>query len=157
VSDLFDAEGMHFPALCLWQPFAHLPLVDAKPWETRGRPYPAKYHGRRIVVCSTKAYTPRAFRTPALEELCEAVCGAGYEDRLPRGMALYSIVLKGCERTEDMVHRVPPELLASGDFSAGRWAWEWGDAEPFNPFPVHGGQGWFRVVVPAGAFRCAAA
>jgi len=150
-------DGMSFPALPLWQPYASLPLFDAKPWETRGRPYPTKYHRRRIVVCSTKAFAPRSFITPALNDLCTAAMGPNYEAEQPRGHALYSIVLTGCERTEDMVHTVPPELLASGDFSPGRWAWCWEDAEPFSPFPVTCSQGWFRVTVPAGAFRCASA
>lgn len=74
---------------------------------------------------------------------------------LPRGQALYTIVLKGCERTEDGIRKVPPELLCTGDFSPGRWMWEWGEPEPFHPFPIKGGQGWWFCDVPDGAFRCA--
>jgi hypothetical protein len=145
---------VRFPAISLWQPYASLPLVDAKPWETRSRPFPAKYHGRRVLVASTAAFTPLGFLSTPLHDLCCAVFADDYKETLPRGQALYTIVLKACERTEDMVHKVPPELLASGDFSPGRWAWEWGDAEPLNPFPVKGGQGWYSVDVPEGAFRC---
>lgn len=152
-----DWEGMRFPAISLWQPYASLPLFDLKPWETRKRPYPAKYHGQRVLVASTKAFTPSNVLPVALDELCADRLGGDYERTLPRGVALYTIVLKACERTDDGVAKVPPELLCTGDFSPGRWMWEWGDVEPLNPFPVRGGQGWWFCHVPDGGFRCASA
>ena len=145
---------MRFPAISLWQPYASLPLLDLKPWETRNRPYPPKYHGQRIVVASTKAFTPFNALPLELDELCSDRFGDDFEKTLPRGQALYSIVLKGCERTEYGVFRVPPELRCTGDFTPGRWMWEWGDVEPFNPFPIKGGQGWWFCDVPDEAWRC---
>lgn len=146
--------GVRFPAFSLWQPYAQLPLDDAKPWETRSKRYPAKYHGQRIVVCSTASFPPRRLIPDATHELSVRLYGSDYRRTLPCGMALYHIVLKACRRTEEVAPFLSPNVLASGDFSAGRWAWEWGDVEPLNPFPVKGGQGWWFCDVPDGAFRC---
>lgn len=145
---------MFFPALTLWQPYAQLPLDDAKPWETRGRRYPPKYHNRWIIVCSAKAFTSPALVTPGLHNLCVKLYGSDYKRTLPRGLALYMALLKDCRPTEALAPDLSPELLASGDFGPGRWAWEW-EIQPLNPFPVSGKQGWFRVEMPDGAMRCA--
>lgn len=140
--------GATFPALTLWQPYASLPFFGAKPLETRTRAYPKKHHGKRIVIHAAAAYAPRGVITPALHDVCTRVFGDGYAYRLPRGKALGTIRLDGCLPVEEIRDTLDWEVLASGDFGDGRWAWLWSDPELFTePVPCRGWQGWGRFAV----------
>lgn len=138
-----SAIPLILPALTLWQPYADLPFEDAKPWETRTKPYPAKYHGKLMVIIAAKAYAPSRAVSDALHDLCMDVYGSGYNTALVRSAALGTVRLTDCRRTEDVAPTLSADELAAGDFSPGRWAWRWEEATRFaQPIPAKGSQGW---------------
>ena len=126
------------PALSLWQPWASLIAIGAKPFETRGRCPPRRLIGRRIAIHA-------AGRKPRLADLdgetFEAMCEAfGYRrwlEALPRGAVVCTALL-----VEGLpVERVPHDLF--GDFSPGRWAWRLDDVRAVEPpVPARGQQVW---------------
>lgn len=140
---------MILPAITLWQPYAQLPFVGAKPWETRTRPYPKAYEGQRIVVHAAKAFAPKGVVGERLDGLCRRRLGSDYVQRLTRGAALGTVLMGDCLPVEDVAPWLTEDEIAAGDFSEGRWAWRWTDAQEFpEPIPCRGWQGWGKFEVP---------
>lgn len=124
--------------MTLWQPWASLIAIGAKPWETRGRPPPRRLLGQRIAIHA-------AIRQPRLSELDDdtaeaitrAFCDRGWLHTLPLGAIVCSAVLAG---------GLPVEQVSAdpfGDYGPGRWAWRLTDVRPVDPpVPVKGMQLW---------------
>lgn len=131
--------GRVVPVLTLWQPWASLIAIGAKPCETRGKVPPARLIGRRIAIHA-------ALRKPRRADLDDATHRAMAEafrshddwlQTLPRGMILCTAIL----REALPVDQVPHDLF--GDYSLGRWAWQLEDLRPVDPHvPAKGTQTW---------------
>lgn len=136
-------------AITLWQPYAQLPFVGAKPWETRTRPYPKGYAGKRIVIHAAAAFAPKGVVGSRLDALCCAKLGSGYKHQLTRGAALGTVLMGECLPVEDVLPMLTEDEIAAGDFSEGRWAWRWLDAQVFpRAIPCRGWQGWGKFTIP---------
>ncbi len=155
-------------ALTLWQPYASLIAIGAKPFETRSYPPPAKLIGQRIAIHAAVKpiqavwrMLPRAVR----EAIALAFARAGITDPLeflPHGAVVCTAVLAGAyecdgplpDRASVAVRRwtsgsEPRRSIAidpfGGDYSPGRWAWLLTDVEPLpQPLPAKGKQGWWE-------------
>lgn len=132
-------------AITLWQPYAQLPFVGAKPWETRTRPYPKDYEGKRIVIHAAAAFAPKGVVGERLDAVCRSRFGFDYKHRLTRGAVLGTVLMGECLPVEEVSPHLTDDEIAAGDFSSGRWAWRWTEAELFpRPVVCRGWQGWGR-------------
>lgn len=141
-----EAEPMWLPAITMWQPWASLVFEGAKPDETRGFRYPAKYEGCEIAIHSAAAFPALKHITKELHNLCMDVFGCGYNFSLPRGVILGTVRLSGCRPTDLVAGFRTRDELASGDYSTGRFAWLLSDIKILAlPVPAKGKQGWWKV------------
>lgn len=158
-------------ALSLWQPWATLIAIGAKPEETRSWPAPAWLIGQRIAIHAAKKPVEQATADvpdDAMEAMVRALVGAGVEPlALPLGKVVCTAVLKGCGRVvrrelpstgnphgvaiDHTGRRVP--INPFGDFSVGRWLWYLDQVEPVEPYAVVGRQGVFDLDGPAAVRR----
>jgi hypothetical protein len=136
------------PAISMYQPYASLMFVDdpayRKEHETRGRPYPAKYEGRRIAF---QAGLSLPSHVPAdLDELAKRAFGSDWRRTLPRGAYIGTAVLTGCFPTGNMVEHIGFADRVAGIWDAGRFAWELGGRQSITPpIPAKGKQGWWKA------------
>ena len=146
-------------AISLWQPWASAMAVGVKRFETRHWAAPKTIVGRRVAICAAKATRPRdragnvvdlrAAFEDILDECHES--RAAFEtyldlsfDHLPFGRVVCTGVLKACHRVEGL--QVSELERRWGDYSAGRFAWEFTDvAKLATPIPIIGRQGVFEV------------
>lgn len=121
--------GTVVPAITLWQPWASLIEIGAKPFETRrGRP-PARMIGRRIAIHAAL----RRPRTGDVDDathqaMCEAFGSRVWLRALPLGAIVCTAVLAEALPAE----RVPHDRF--GDYSPGRWAWRLDEVRPVEPY-----------------------
>jgi hypothetical protein len=133
------------PAITLWQPWASLVAVGAKPYETRGRNAPARLIGQRVAIHAAARRPERDLPRYILAAITDAL-GAGWLFNIPLGAVVCTAILATSERTEN----VPYDLF--GDYSPGRFAWRLDDVKPVRPhIPAKGMRliGW-RWTVPEG-------
>lgn len=141
-------------AISLWQPWASLIAVGAKPFETRDWAPPRGLIGQRIAIHSAKR-KPDAVTVADLSRFCEM-------PPLPLGVVVCTAVLRGaylCGCFDNHLTRViqvaearpgsPPRHLIEpdefGDYSPSRWAWALDDIEVFAaPIPARGAQGFWN-------------
>lgn len=156
----------------IWQPWASLIAIGAKPYETRAYPPPRKLIGQRIAIHA-------AVRDPSpllddmdhsvVEAIADALEAGGLGHRvcwswLPRGAVVCTAVLAGAYRCGETIgligddahfevaERFPGSPCSNtylpidhfGDYSHGRWAWHLTDIVRFDvPVPAKGKQGWW--------------
>lgn len=160
---------MKMKAITVWQPWATLIMIGAKPWEFRNSPY-SKYiggprrAGERIVIQAGA----RPVRPAEIEDLLRRIEGDSLHERtglnadiarkvllkvqaahkcrlLPLGMALGTVVLGEPVLSCDLFQL----NVADSDRGQFNWAWPVSAVRPFAPpFPVRGSQGFFDVDVP---------
>lgn len=158
----FDMKG-----LSIWQPWATLLITDKKIYETRS--WETKYRGFVAIQASAQkaAKLLKDFNnTPGYETLIENILTVlqeqdvglwkySYEDLkdlflkeelLPLGAIVGTAKLVAChEITEEFISKLSPCELAFGDFTPGRFAWEFTNKRPCKPIPYKGAQGLFKV------------
>lgn len=136
------------PAITLYQPYASLFLLPAKPWETRPRPCPEKHLGEWVAIHAAASFAPKDWMSETLNEVCVAEFGEEYEAALPRASVIGRVRLGDCVRTEIAARSLKASELATGDFTPGRWAWGKTDVVVFRtPIPAKGNRGWWRFDV----------
>lgn len=143
--------GRFIRAISLWEPWASLMRCGAKTIETRSWAAPRQYWGQPLLICGSKRWSrdqELCLRDPRVRR---ALRGAGPDD-LCMGRAAAIVDLVECRSTNDPAPcGVSEDELAFGDFSADRFGWRTANLRAdFEPFPVTGRQGLFRVQLPAG-------
>lgn len=164
--DLEDLQA-HRPliaarAFTIWQPWASLIMIGAKPWEFRGRPFTqysnAPAIGDRIVIHAGA----RPVKPAEIEDLLKRIYNgdqhtgleieparqlllrvrAAHQYRLlPIGAALGTAIVGKPELACD-VFKMKVEDSDRGDFN---WAWPLTDPRPFDaPIPMRGFQGFWN-------------
>lgn len=144
-------------ALTLWQPWASLIMIDAKPWEFRkwnftDRPKLAMHVGRRIVIHASSRQ-PRegelrdllhrieegesTLRPEIAKDYVNAALGGSVA--MPLGAALGTAVLGDPKRSFDLFKN----FVADPDrLDRAMYAWPMTDPQPFEaPIPSAGAQG----------------
>lgn len=147
-----------YPAITVYQPWASLIAIGAKPFEFRGYPAPAKYVGQRIAIHAAArpmvseevrllledifVVDPvrKKHKTPGLDLLTKAFQSIGVTG--PPVIPFSAVV---CLAT---LGRPTPRLGLKNDsdrMEHSRWAWPLTDIEPIEgPHPYfRGRQGWF--------------
>lgn len=133
-------DPLIIPAVTLWQPWACLVEIGAKPYETRSKPPPQRLIGKRIAI---HAAARKQRRGDVDEETYDAMSDAfgscHWFHSLPLGVIVCTATLAWARFAE----LVEPD--AFGDYSPGRWAWHLTDVRPVHPHvPAKGMQmyGW---------------
>lgn len=168
---------MKMKAITVWQPWATLIMVGAKPWEFRNSPYREyiggpREAGTRIVIQAGA----RPVRPAEVEDLLRRIDSESAQERtgliaeiardvllkvkathkrrlLPLGMALGTVVLGEPVLSCDLFKL----NVADSDRGQFNWAWPVSSIQPFAPpFPVRGSQGFFDVDVSDDLLRGAA-
>ena len=133
------------PAVSLWQPWASLVAIGAKPFETRSFPIPRRLLGKRVAIHAAARPCFVDFDQDTIDAITDAFGQCGWNYSLPRGVIVATAIL-----AESIpVERVPHDMF--GDYSAGRWAWWLEDRRPVRPhIPAKGRQqiGWEWDVPP---------
>lgn len=150
-------------ALTVWQPWASLIMIGAKPYEFRGKSYleyrPHPQPGDRIVIQAGA----RPIKRPEVDDLLERLgtegdatglivepagrllerVRAAFKCRaLPLGAGLGTAVIGKPRNAGTIFTGITPEDSDRGEFN---WAWPLSDIKPFAaPIPVRGQQGFFQ-------------
>ncbi len=147
-------------ALSLWQPHGSLLITGAKPFETRGRKTNVRgeillHAAQRCVKWEMAQYLGDLHYQLGLQPLLgyrlnfnrvpqEEVTTA----HLPFGAFIGIGTLVNCIRVEDMTQKQIEQAQGFGDFSKGRFAWEFRNVRRFRtPIPARGHQGFFFAAV----------
>lgn len=128
------------PAITLWQPWACLIEIGAKPYETRSKPPPKRLIGQRVAIhASARKMRASDVTDEEYEAISDAFPFCNYMEMLPLGVVVCTAVIAEALPVE----YVPRDLF--GDYSAGRWAWRLEDVRKIVPhIPAKGMQakGW---------------
>lgn len=137
-------------ALTLWQPWASLVAIGAKPYETRSWAPPDRLIGHRIAIHAAK----RDIGYGGLRKIVDEQTAIAIESRLlshglllkdlPRQAIVCTAIIELSARVNvwhEFARRGPPDLF--GDYSIGRWIWKLTHVQTFPPIECKGRQGWF--------------
>lgn len=130
---------MIIPAVTLYQPYACLVEIGAKPYETRHFQIPTRLLGKRVAVHAAARACAVDFDQETLDDITEAFGRCSWNHWLPRGAVVATAILAESIPAE----KVKPDSF--GNYSAGRWAWRLEDVRPVVPhLPAKGRQqiGW---------------
>lgn len=128
-------------ALTIWQPWASLLVSGQKKHETRS--WATTYRGpiaihaamrpvRRTIDALAADRDGSGWNT--LERLDSLFLRPGALDQLPTGAIVGKAILTRCNLiTEDFRAKLSPQELDLGDFSIGRYAWEFHVMVPVDP------------------------
>lgn len=136
-------------AITIWQPWASLLVSGQKIYETRS--WATSYRGP-IAIHAAKRPVRRTIDTlvadrgdgwTTLDYFDSLFMRPGSLDELPTGAIVGTAILTRYNLvTEDFVEKLTPQERALGDFSLGRYAWEFQKMVPVNsPVPAKGMQG----------------
>lgn len=134
------------PAITLWQPWACLVEIGAKPFETRAFEIPKRLLGKRVAIHAAARKCFMDFDQNTVDEITEAFGQCGWNFSLPRGAIVATAIL---------AETIPVERVTAdpfGDYTPGRYAWRLEDVRPVQPhIPAKGRQqiGW-NWTVPEG-------
>lgn len=115
------------PAVTLWQPWACLVEVGAKPNETRAFPIPRRLLGVRVAIHAAARPCFIDFDQDTTDEITEAFGQCGWNYSLPRGVIVATAILA---ESIPAVRAIPDPF---GDYSEGRFAWRLDDVRPVRP------------------------
>lgn len=135
------------PAMTLWQPWACLVEIRAKPYETRGKPPPKRLIGKRIAIhAAARKQRMSDMDDETHEVICDAFGNCHWFHTLPLGVVVCTAILTEALPVENVPHD------AFGNYAPGRWAWKLDDVIPVNPHvPAKGMQTWgWNWLVPDG-------
>ena len=122
-----DDPKTTIPALTLWQPWACLVEIGAKPFETRHFEIPKRLLGKRVAIhaAARKCFTD--FDQETVDEITEAFGQCGWNYSLPRGAIVATAIL---------AETIPVERVKAdpfGNYAPGRFAWRLEDVRPVRP------------------------
>lgn len=154
------ARVRHQPALTIWQPWASLIMIGAKPAEFRRWDYRARYRGlegRRIVIHAGARAIMRHEVDDIIERLADRVSSLNAERALPllnrlRGAYKCQGILPLGAALGTAILRTPKQVSAlfnspadSDRIDHHMWAWPLDHIEPFSePIPCRGMQGFWE-------------
>ena len=130
-------------ALTIWQPYAALLITDIKKYETRG--WATKYRGPIAIHAAKKPIKEEARMIP--EEVQGAinmiVHRSGNKIKFPLGAIVGTAELVDCHRIDEVfIATLPEDEKTMGDFTIGRYAWEFiNKSTETQRQDVTGGQG----------------
>lgn len=127
--------------LSLWQPWATLLMIEqGKRIETRSWRTP--FRGT-LVIHAAKEWNKDTRQIANSEPFTSVLRANGYDpNALPLGVALGTVQLENCVRTEDVRGVIGDQERAFGDFDDGRFGWLTSAPRLFrDPLPVAGEQG----------------
>lgn len=135
-------------ALTLWQPWASLIAQGNKKFETRSW---ATYYRGPLLIHAAKRI-PR--KGDANQQIVTALKDSGIKQigDLPFGAAICTVYLLNIFRVEDVLDRgwISPEERDFGDYSPGRFAWQFVNLCPMpTPIPMIGRQGLWTAEIEA--------
>lgn len=144
------------PCITVWQPWASLIAIGAKPYEFRSWAAPRDVRGRRIALHAA-VRPPRSDEISALIQHLEA--GMTLESELNADLALpllrealmvpASLVTSAVLCTAMLGEPVRATSLRR-EAASDMWAWPVSEIEPIEPtFPARGRQGFWWVRLPA--------
>lgn len=102
--------------------------------------------GQRIAIQAAK--TDMGIAHVLGNEVLRAICSRRFTSlgALPFGAIVCTAIVTSCERTETARARLTCDQGATGDYSAGRWAWHLADVRGLDlPIPMRGMQGLFTL------------
>lgn len=127
------------PVLGMWQPWASLAVIGAKPYETRAFKIPDRLLGKRVMIHATSRACVTGFTQQVADEITEALGRCSWNHWLPRGVIIGSMILAETIPVEEV------RVDSFGNYAPGRQAWRLDDVRPIDPhIPVKGRQmiGW---------------
>lgn len=128
-------------AITIWQPWASLLVSGEKKYETRS--WATTYRGpiaihaamrpvRRTIDALVADTKGSGWNT--IERFDSLFMRPGALDQLPTGAIIGKAILTRCNLiTEDFRRKLSPQELDLGDFSIGRYAWEFHTMVPMDP------------------------
>lgn len=133
-------DPLIIPAVTLWQPYACLIEIGAKPYETRAFRPPAKLIGKRIAIhAAARRIRHSDFDDETANAIGDAFGHCLWFDSLPLGVVVCTAIL---------AEAVPADRVKAdefGNYAEGRWAWRLDEVRPVKPHvPAKGQQmiGW---------------
>ncbi len=133
-------------AISVKQPFASLLVSGRKRFETRS--FPTKVRGFLAIHAGLRMETAISME---LEKLVVREFGSKWTITLPTGAIVGVVDLVECHPTEEL--ELSDAQRLTGDFTAGRWAWEMHVVKAFDrPRKQQGSLGFFNVRYAAGHF-----
>lgn len=139
-------------AISLWQPWASACVLGLKEYETRH--WPTSYRGHLVIHAAKKnpkndwRYNRDGLAGLAGKRMIKALVEAGVADYtdLPLGALLGFVDLVGCYKTNEVVHGISDQEFSFGDWSPGRYCWQFANPRIYEtPIPWIGHQGFFDV------------
>lgn len=128
-------------AISLHQPWATLVATGAKQYETRS--WSTTYRGP-LIIHAAKRYDEGAQRGPNRVHFIKAFFDAritSHTTQIPLGVYLCVVDLVDVVTTESVVHSLPEQEKAFGNYSPGRFAWKLENVRVFpEPVPARGYQ-----------------
>lgn len=129
-------------AITIWQPHASFLMIGDKQYETRS--WGTAFRGEMAIHAGVKRFDPRSAEYRYFASLLDlsALSHLTMEE-LPRGCILGTARLIDCHKIDrDFIEQLTERELYLGDFSLGRFAWEFAEHNPFEkPIPFTGSQG----------------
>lgn len=132
-------------AITIWQPWATLLAYKIKRYETRG--WATKYRGPMAIHAAAKPLCEILSLIPSnvlgcMRLLLRSTIKLLRLEDLPLGKVVATAELIAChEVTPEFVESLSPYERMFGDFTIGRYAWEFKDMTPLeDPVPAKGGQ-----------------
>jgi hypothetical protein len=159
--------GAQIPAITVWQPWATLIAIGAKPFEFRGWAAPVHYQGKRIAIhAGARPVRIAEVRNLLLElhssfwretGLLREISIKLLERTLlnPRGLPLSSVIcvatLGQPIRDAELARELGVTLILDSDRGEhSSWAWPLTDISAVRPYaPARGKQGFWRWAVPS--------
>ncbi len=144
------ARDKEIKTISLYQPWATLLATGAKRYETRSW---STSHRGPMAIHAGKHWTPRTAAQCKEEPFASLLWSKGFyldtvapDPDLPLGCIVAVGNLISCRPTEDLLREIGHQERAFGDFSHGRYAWEYDGVIPLlKPIPYRGMQGIFTV------------
>ena len=152
--------------ITLWQPYASLIMLGLKNNETRS--WNTNIRGEIGIHASKKIISKIEFTEILYDyledddklKLFDAIDKAyGCYENMPIGAILGTVNLSSTERTNVLLDNISWTEFALGDYTPGRWAWNFKGIKPFDKIiPVSGSQGfWYwdcKLANPNGIRDC---
>lgn len=136
-------------AITIWQPYASLLAVEEKKYETRS--WATSYRGpiaihaakrpvRQIMDALAHGTADQRQAALLMERLCRRIGGV---DHLHTGEVVGMARMVRCNAIDEaFISKLTPQELALGDFTPGRYAWEFEEMVFLDhPLPATGKQG----------------
>ena len=115
------------PAVTLWQPWACLIEIGAKPYETRAFPIPRRLLGRRVAIHAAARACFTDLDQETLDDIEEAFGRCSWNHWLPRGCIVATAVLA------ESIQAKKVKADSFGGYTPGRWAWRLEEVRPIIP------------------------